>query len=60
MVGKLGIIPDKMILLKTATDKSTAKIKQNLLEQDPNMQSGDLDSAIKNIHQEYNLNILGV
>ena len=50
MVGKLGIIPDKMILLKTATDKSTAKIKQNLLEQDPNMQSGDLDSAIKNIH----------
>ena len=37
MVGKLGIIPDKMILLKTATDKSTAKIKQNLLEQDPNM-----------------------
>ena len=27
MVGKLGIIPDKMILLKTTQDKITAKIK---------------------------------
>lgn len=60
MVGKLGIIPDKMILLKTTHDKSTAKIKQNLLEQDPNLQSQDLEAAIRNIHQEYSLNILGV
>ena len=50
MVGKLGIIPDKMVLLKTSVDKSTLKIKQNLLEQDPNLQSQDLEAAIKNIH----------
>ena len=60
MVGKMGIIPDKMVLLKTQVDKTSAKIKQNLLEQDPNIQSQDLEAAIKNIHQEYNLNILGV
>jgi len=31
-----------------------------LLEQDPNLQSQDLEAAIRNIHQEYSLNILGV
>jgi hypothetical protein len=60
MVGKMGIIPDKMVLLNTSADKSTARIKQALLEQDPNLQSQDLEAAIKNVHQEYNLNILGV
>lgn len=60
MIGKLGVIPDKILLLNTSENNQKARLMQNFLEADYNLSGEELERPVRNALQEYNLNIKGV
>lgn len=47
-LGHLGVVPDKIICLNASEENQANKLKQNILEIDPNMKNEEIEMAVKN------------
>lgn len=57
---KMGIIPDRMILLKIKPAASLGRIKNNLIQITPQLYGNELEELAAACLQEYELNLKGV
>lgn len=57
---KIGVIPDKIILLETSENKSLARLEKNLLEKKPEYGRTELRRLSELCLKEYRLHIDGV
>jgi len=57
---KIGVIPDKIILLETSDVKSLARLEKNLIEKTPEISRTDLKTLSESGLKEYRLHIDGV
>jgi len=57
---KLGVIPDKFILLDVKRSASITKIKNNLIAANTILYGPDLDEVANSAMEEYDLHIKGV
>jgi len=57
---KIGVIPDKIILLETSEVKSLARLEKNLTEKKPDLSRPELRSISELCLKEYRLHIDGV
>lgn len=57
---KIGVIPDKTILLETSEAKSLARLEKNLSEKKPDLSRTELKSQSELSLREYRLHIDGV
>ena len=57
---KMGIIPDRMILLKIKPAASLGRIKNNLIQITPQLYGNELEDLAAQCLQEYELNLKGV
>lgn len=57
---KIGVIPDKIILLETSDVKSLARLEKNLIEKKPEISRTDLKTLSESGLKEYRLHIDGV
>lgn len=57
---KLGIIPDKFILLKVKPSASLARLKNNLIGINQSLYGPELEELASQCLQEYELNMRGV
>ena len=57
---KMGVIPDKMILLKIKPAASLGRIKNNLIQITPQLYGNELEELSAQCLQEYDLNLKGV
>ena len=53
---KTGTIPDKIVHLKTSSEASIARIKQNLLANDNTLFGPELDALADQCYMEYQVN----
>lgn len=57
---KIGIIPDKLILLKVKSTASLARLKNNLISINQSLYGPELEELAQQCLQEYELNMRGV
>ena len=57
---KLGLIPEKFILLKASREKSLEEIKRRLEQHGTPLSGEELDKAVETTMQEFEMNIKGV
>lgn len=57
---KMGIIPDKFMLLNIKPQASVARIKNNLLQITPSLYGAELEDHANNSLQEYDVHLAGV
>jgi len=57
---KIGVIPDKIILLETSQAKSLARLEKTILEKKPDFGRTELRSVSELCLREYRLHIDGV
>jgi adenylate kinase len=59
-LNELGIIPDKIILLRAPEQAQKLRLKYNLLDYNPDLGLEKIPDIVKRQMQEHNLNIKGV
>ena len=57
---KIGVLPDKFILLNTDAESALGKIKNSLVQSGTGFFGQELDNIVNQALQEYNLHIRGV
>jgi len=57
---RIGIIPDKFILINVEHEISVQRIKKVMIDEGTNLIGSDLEEAAETAMSEYNLHIKGV
>lgn len=57
---KIGVIPDKFILLDVKKSTSVTKVKNNLIQNNTSLYGPELEDVANQAIEEYELNIKGV
>ena len=57
---KMGILPDKFILLKVKYSAAIARMKNNLIQVNQSLYGNELEDLAGNTYKEYELNMKGV